>query len=369
MRGVLAISFALTLLLTPVIIVLLRRFQLFDIPTERSSHVQRTPRGGGAAVALGAVSGVVLAGTAGVVESWSLKTLLVCTSFFAVVGFIDDLRTLDVKPRLLCQLGCAVVFVGPWFFANVPLTDAGIRIALAIVAVIWVMGFLNAFNFMDGVNGISGLHAALAGGVFVLLGHLQGVRIIEVCGMAVAAASLGFLPYNFPKARVFLGDVGSYFLGTWLAVTALIALVWSTPVEAVLGPFVIYLADTSWTLVDRVRRGEDWRRSHHDHVYQRLIELRWSHTRTALTVLGFSVACACLGLVSMTSAVGGRIIADVAVLPVVVAYLLLPRLIIERRTKRSPRIDRSPATPAHDLLGDAVADAARVRQQLPQPPR
>jgi len=336
MRGILALSFVLTFIFTPLTILILRRFQVFDVPTERSSHVRRTLRGGGIAVALGAVSGVLLAGSVGVVESWSITTLLVCTSFFAMVGFIDDVRTLEVKPRLASQLGCALVFVAPWFFVNVPLSNASIRLVLAVIAVIWVIGFLNAFNFMDGINGISSLHAILIGATFFVIGMTQDHRLVAICGAAVAASAAGFLPFNFPIARVFLGDVGSYFLGTWLALTALIALIWASPVEAVVAPFLIYLADTSFTLMDRIRRGEDWRKSHHDHIYQRLIEHRWSHTRAALVVVAFSTVCALLGLVSLTSVVPARVAADVMIVPVVVLYLMLPRLIDRYRSRREP---------------------------------
>lgn len=353
-----AISFALAFALTPLVIFLLRRFKMFDVPTERSSHVVRTARGGGLAVAAAAIIGVVLAGTAGVVESWSMTTLLVCTSFFALVGFIDDIRTLDVKPRLACQFGCAAVFVGPWFFANAPIDNHSVALALAVLGVIWVMGFLNAFNFMDGINGISGLHAALAGVVFAVIGHVQDHRIISICGLAVAGAALGFLPFNFPRAWVFLGDVGSYFLGTWLAITALIALVWAAPPEAVVGPFIIYLADTAYTLFDRISRGEDWKRSHHDHVYQRLIEMRWSHTLTALTVLGFSVVCVALGMVSLTSSLEARLVADFALVPVVIAYLALPEVVLRRRLQAESRRSHVGMGPGEE--GDlAVAEVDR----------
>jgi len=349
-KGVALLGFLLTMGFTPLVIFLLRRLRVIDVPSERSSHVMQTPRGGGAAVFVGAVSAMVLGGIAGVSESGSLKTLLVCASFFAIVGLIDDVRTLDVKPRLAAQLACAVAFVGPWFFQNGPMTGLGVRIVLAIAAVVWVMGFLNAFNFMDGINGISGLHAALAGVVFAFLGQYLGARIVVLCGVAIAASSLGFLPFNFPRARVFLGDIGSYFIGTWIAVSALIALVWRAPVEAVFAPLAVYLADTSFTLVSRIRRGEDWRRSHHEHIYQRLVDRGWSHGRTALTVLAFSTACSLLGLVSLTGSWPARVGADLLIAMTMVGYVSLPRL-----------LDSWASTPSADVvLREAAASPSRV---------
>jgi UDP-N-acetylmuramyl pentapeptide phosphotransferase/UDP-N-acetylglucosamine-1-phosphate transferase len=325
-RGVAVLAFLLTLGITPLAIWVLRRLQVMDVPSERSSHVVHTPRGGGIGVFLGAVSGVVLAGTAGVVESGSIKTLLVCASFFAVVGLIDDIKTLEVKPRLLAQLACAVIFVGPWFYQNGPFQSGGVRVVMSVAAVVWVMGYLNAFNFMDGINGISGFHAVLAGGVFALIGYHEHHRIVELCGLAIAAAAAGFLPYNFPRARVFLGDVGSYFIGTWIAISALIALVWQAPPEAVFAPLAVYLADTAYTLVDRVRRGENWRQSHRDHVYQQLVDRGWSHARTTVLVTCFSALCALLGLFSLVAPLGVRLAADAAIPLVLVGYLLMPRL-------------------------------------------
>jgi UDP-GlcNAc:undecaprenyl-phosphate GlcNAc-1-phosphate transferase len=332
-RGVAFLAFVLTLAFTPLAIWALRRLHVIDVPTERSSHVSRTPRGGGVGVFLGAVSGLILAGSKGVVEAGSLKTLLVCSSFFAIVGLVDDVRTLNVKPRLAAQAACAVLFVAPWFFENGPALSVGFRAATAAAAVVWVMGFLNVFNFMDGINGISALHTVLAGGTLAFIGHTDGHRIVEVCGVTIAAAALGFLPYNFPRARVFLGDVGSYFIGTWLAISVLIALVWKSPPEAVLGPLVIYLADTSFTLVNRVRQGKQWSESHHEHIYQQLIDRGWSHVETSLTVLAFSTACMLLGLVSLTTNVTGRIVADLLIPVVALGYLAVPRL-LARATRR-----------------------------------
>ena len=314
-------SFAATAALMPVVLLILRRLQVLDVPSDRSSHEVVTPRGGGLGVFLGAVLGLVVGDPVG---STSLTTLLVCTGVFAVMGLIDDIRGLPVKVRLLGQLGFAAAFVGPWFLRNAPATGS-FRLLLAAFAVVWVIGYLNAFNFMDGVNGISGLHAMVAGVTFATIGAIADQDLLQVAGIAVAAAALGFLPYNFPRARLFLGDVGSYFLGTWIAILALIALISQIRVEAVFGALAIYLADTAYTLVSRVLRGADWRQSHHEHVYQQLVDAGWSHGRTAFFVAGCSSMCAGLGLISQTGNLPARIVADVALLVIVVGYLRLPR--------------------------------------------
>ena len=138
---------------------------------------------------------------------------------------------------------------------------------------------MNAFNFMDGVNGISGAHALIAGVVYALLGWWQHDGFLVPAGAAVAAGALAFLPWNAGQARVFLGDAGSYALGAALAVLAAYALVRGVPVEAVLGPLALYLADTAWTLQRRIRAGERWLEPHRTHIYQRWCDAGWSHQR------------------------------------------------------------------------------------------
>jgi UDP-N-acetylmuramyl pentapeptide phosphotransferase/UDP-N-acetylglucosamine-1-phosphate transferase len=338
------LAFVLTLVCTPVAIWVLQRVGVLDVPGHRSSHTTVVPRGGGTGVWLGAVTALVLAGWSGHQEAWSIRILLVCTSVFAVVGLVDDVRTLGVKSRLAIQVLCATVFVGPWFFVYGPDLFLVGRIVLAAAAVLWVIGYLNAFNFMDGINGISGLHAIVAGAAFVLIARHQQARLLEVCGVAIAAAAAGFLPWNFPKARVFLGDVGSYFIGTWVALGALMAIVWGAPVEAALAPLAVYLADTTVTLLTRMRRGERWGEAHREHVYQQLVDRGWSHAQGALVVAAFSATCAALGLVSMSGVLAARIVADAAIVAVLVTYLALAKLLTVRTP--APVAGRRPGAPA-----------------------
>jgi UDP-GlcNAc:undecaprenyl-phosphate/decaprenyl-phosphate GlcNAc-1-phosphate transferase len=339
------IAFGLTALLTPLVIAALRRFRVIDVPTERSSHSGFIPRGGGLAVAVGAVAGLLLSGSG---DASSLTTLLVAVSILAIVGMIDDLRTLEVFPRLGAQLVGALLCL-PWLLQNLS-APWGWRVLLAGLAVVWVMGYVNAFNFMDGINGIASLTTIVTGVTFFFVGQSTDTRLVSVCGLVVAAAALGFLPYNFPNARVFLGDVGSYFLGGWIAFTVLVGLVSEIPPEAVIGPVVIYLADTSFTLVRRIVRGEQWWTSHHEHVYQRLIERGWTHTTTALLVTAFTVACSALGMVSLGDSTVARATAGVAMVGLLVAYLSVPGLL---RTLRSGA-DR-PDSPDSSSLGSAPA--------------
>lgn len=325
MRTAALLSFLLTLGLTPVVIAGLRRFRVLDVPTDRSSHTTTVPRGGGIAVAAGALAGLLAPRALGSVDAQSLTTLLVLVAIMAAAGLLDDYRSLSVLPRLGAQLVGAVLCL-PYLLNNTS-GALGWRLVLAVVAVAWMMGFVNAFNFMDGINGISAVTAALAGATYVVIGQTVDSRLITVGGAVVAAAALGFLPWNFPHARVFLGDVGSYFLGAWLAFLALIGYVSGVSPEAALAPFVLYLADTGVTLVRRVARRERWYEAHRQHVYQRLCDHGWSQVRVTLLVGACTLACSALGLVSLTGNAGARIMAAGALAVVVGAYLALPRVL------------------------------------------
>lgn len=334
MKTAAGLAFLITLALTPLVIRALRHYRVLDVPGERSSHATVIPRGGGIAVAVGAVAGIVLSTLAGSTDAASLRTLLVTVSLLAVVGLVDDMRTLDVFPRLGAQLLAALVCVN-WALRNIDL-PWGLRVLAAVAAVVWVMGFVNAFNFMDGINGISACTTIVAGGAFVIVGAITEMRLVSVCGAVIAAAALGFLPYNFPKARVFLGDIGSYFIGGWLAFTVLVGSISDIPPEALLAPLVLYLTDTSFTLASRIIRRQPWHESHRQHVYQRLVDLGWSHGRTTFYVAFMTAACSALGMVSLGESVPARIVADATIGALMVGYLATPYMLSTYRHRARP---------------------------------
>ena len=122
-----------------------------------------------------------------------------------------------------------------------------------MAAAAWITGLVNVFNFMDGVNGISGVHSLIAGVAYACYAEWGQHPFLLAASLAVAISALLFLPWNAGRARVFLGDAGSYSLGAALAVLAADAVLHGVPVEAVLGPLALYLADTAWTLQRRIR--------------------------------------------------------------------------------------------------------------------
>jgi UDP-N-acetylmuramyl pentapeptide phosphotransferase/UDP-N-acetylglucosamine-1-phosphate transferase len=266
---------------------------------------------------------------------------------FGAIGFVDDLTSaLAVTIRLMVQFGASAAVVAVlWEHTSQGTLLAGL---VGAVAVLWIISFVNAFNFMDGINGISCAQTIAAGVAFGLLARHEHQLVLQTAAFALVAGSIGFAPFNFPTARIFLGDVGSYFAGAWLAVLVVIGLRGSIPAEAMVAPVVLYVADTGVTLVRRVHRHEAWHQAHRQHTYQRLVDFGWSHTQTTGLVFTLVTLCSMLGSVSLLGSVPGRVAADCAVIVLVAGYLVLPVLIARRRPAlqldgRTSRVFRSGA--------------------------
>jgi UDP-GlcNAc:undecaprenyl-phosphate/decaprenyl-phosphate GlcNAc-1-phosphate transferase len=318
----------IVLVTEPLTIALLRRLAVIDVPGGRSSHSVPTPRGGGAPIAVG------LLAAAGITRAASrdeVLAFLAGVGFFGAVGLLDDLRGLPPLLRLGLQAcGSAVVAAALVAGLNLPFP---VRIVAALALVIWLAGFVNAFNFMDGVNGISGAHALAGGMAYACLGEWRQDTLMIAGGLAIAVGACAFLPWNAVSARVFLGDVGSYALGAALAVLAACAIIHGIPVEAAAGPVALYLADTTWTLQRRIRRGERWLESHRTHVYQRLCDAGLSHQEVTALTAGATAALCLLGTASLLGSTPDRITADLAGLALLVAYLGSPKALARTRKR------------------------------------
>ncbi len=251
---------------------LLKR-QILDRPNERSSHEVPTPRGGGIAIvgAAGAawLTGAALAGKLGLPD----VVILAAAILLGAVCFIDDLRGLGAVPRLLAQV--AAVAPGLWLISDQGgLFHAVFPAALDLAATgfLWLW-FINLFNFMDGIDGITGVEICAIGvGVAGLaaLGASEA-RLIDPA-LALTAAALGFLVWNWRPASIFMGDVGSipmgYLLG-WLLINAGAGTgEHGSAVAACLVLPAYYLADASITLARRLSRGENIFQAHRQHFYQ-----------------------------------------------------------------------------------------------------
>lgn len=299
--------------LTPLVIVGLRRAGRVDIPNERSLHDAHLPRGGGIAIVASVLAAVFLVGS---LQGIVVHLLLIAVAL-AAVGLLDDRAGLSPVARLGTQ-----VSAGGLLGYTVGLAT-GQTPTLMFVAVVAMTFGTNAFNFMDGINGISGIHCVL----FSLVIGVELMRLDDDNGAALAFALLGasltFIPYNFPRARVFLGDVGSYFIGGMLASLAVYAVAAGANVVIVVALFGYYIVDTSTTVLLRLRRGENILAAHRDHMYQRLVRAGCSHVTSALTATGLSV----FGLLTAlgTSQLVDRLTSLLLVFAALVAAVVLVR--------------------------------------------
>ncbi|WP_157558856.1 MraY family glycosyltransferase [Nocardioides sp. Soil774] len=285
-----------------------------DVPNHRSSHCSPVPRGGGVAV-VATLAGVCLFALE---PDRSLTSLVICCLALASVGLLDDVRSLSSEHRLVAQVAVAAALA-------VSLTSAGTSswwwLGVLIVALV---GYVNAFNFMDGVNGISSLMAVAVGAWWAWVGSASEDPMLRGAGLVLAGVAVGFLPWNAPRARVFLGDVGSYGVGIFIGGLSVYSFSQGLPVLWGIVPLIVYGADTGWVLVKRARGGHRLTEPHRDHVYQQLVDAGWPHIASALLCAGAGAAATAVAALAGASATGWVVLACAAV---VLAYLNVPRLV------------------------------------------
>ena len=317
---------ALSVLVVRATLPLLRRHSVVDIPAHRSLHVVPTPRGGGlgvVAAVLGAVLLVALirpAQVEGRVDELLLVLLPVVG--FGAVGFADDLWSLSVRVRLVVQTALAVV----WSLTAIAVTGDGV--AWVPFVLVGTIAMVNITNFMDGVNGLVSGHAVVAGLWYAAAGMHYDVPAVAVLAVGVAAGGLGFLPFNLPTARIFLGDIGSYALGAAWAVLASWLVLLPVPTEVALAPLSVLVLDAGVTLVRRMSHGDRVFEPHRLHVYQRVAHAGWPHAAVAGLVAAATAVACLLALPAMLGASRpARGVILLAYLALAAAYLALPGLV------------------------------------------
>jgi Fuc2NAc and GlcNAc transferase len=270
------------------------RFGLLDQPNSRSSHEVPTPRGGGIAIVVTSSVGFLVLSGLGVLDESLAMSLVGGGLAVALAGLLDDLRRIPIIARLAVHIAAAswaIYQLGDTPVLNlggVSVELTGIWYAISALAIVWV---INLFNFMDGIDGLATSEAVFV----VLAASLLAIPMQLTSGMSVVAilfvgSCLGFLYWNWSPARIFLGDVGSGYLGYVIAVYAL-----STSVDSngdllvwlILG--AAFIVDATVTLIRRLCRGERVYVAHRSHAYQWLAR-RWrSHRRATLMMIAINV--------------------------------------------------------------------------------
>jgi Fuc2NAc and GlcNAc transferase len=293
-----ALIAAVTLLASAVLTLVVRKVALsrglLDVPNSRSSHSTPTARGGGLAIVLAATAGFLTLYARAVIPANLLIALCGGGLAVAIVGFVDDRRSVRARVRIAVHVVAAtwaVIWLGglPPLRIGAALVQLGVGgDVLAVLGIVWT---LNLFNFMDGIDGIAASEAVFVAGAGSALMLAAGLPASVPSAAAVFAASCaGFLPWNWPRARIFMGDVGSGYLGYVIAVLACAA-GRSSPVAVwtwlVLGG--VFFVDSTATLVRRALRGERVQQAHRSHAYQWLARRWGGHRPVTVSVLAVNV--------------------------------------------------------------------------------
>jgi len=268
-----------------------RRSGMVDHPGERHSHAVATPRGGGIGIILALfIASPMLVGSWD--EAWA-RCVLPGLLVLAILGWWDDHASLSARFRFFVQLAVSFYLVA-CAINNGWIPGVG-SILLAVLFLVWMT---NLFNFMDGSNGMAGLQAVFGGVVLFYLFESAGQHNLALAAASVAASCAGFLPWNLGNARVFMGDVGSISLGFVFGALLVIGVgngSFSLPVALLV--MLVFITDSTLTLIGRVLQREQWYNAHKQHLYQRLIARGWTHGRVALLYQAINLALVVPGIV------------------------------------------------------------------------
>ncbi|MFK3906763.1 glycosyltransferase family 4 protein [Pseudomonas monteilii] len=315
-----------------VLTALIRRYalarSLMDVPNARSSHSVPTPRGGGVAIVCAFLMALAGLWSFGQVASADVIALGGAGLLVAVVGFIDDHQHIPARWRLFGH-GLAAIWLLAWLGGLPTVVVAGLSVStpwlLVPLAVLYLVWLLNLYNFMDGIDGIAGLEAVVVclamSALYLAGGHAEAM----IAPLVLVAAVMGFLLWNFPPAKIFMGDAGSGFLGVTLGGLSLQG-AWVAPdyLWAWLILLGVFIVDATVTLLRRLFNGDKVYEAHRSHAYQHAARRVAAHRPVTLAVaaltLGWLLPIACLVVLAGLDGVLGTVIAYVPLVLLAVRY-------------------------------------------------
>ena len=328
-------------LLSALVVRLMIGVGVMDTPDARKSHSRPTPKGGGVGVVVSFLVGVAVlyafAEFSRLADPY-FRGVIAASIAIAVVAFLDDLYDWPFTIKLGAQVLAALVAVGTGLYVQVyrvpylgPVDIGWLGIPATLV---WILFTTNAMNFIDGLNGLASGVALIAAGFLCVIAEGQGGWFVYFAALLLAAGLVGFLPFNYPRARIFMGDVGSQFCGFVLAMLAVAA----SRFEKVELSFLIMpmllsgvLFDVAFTLVRRGLAGERLTAAHRGHLYQLAQQSGMPAAWISAVHWGFAVlgGLACLAFIHTTGAAK----------PVIPLLLILPQLVwmawVLQRARRS----------------------------------
>lgn len=303
--------------------------RVMDVPDARKAHGTPIPKAGGVGIVTAFLLGIsVLYGFADFsrIGDPYFRGVILAAAAIAVVSFADDVRDFPFVVKLAAQVVAALAAIGSGLVVrdlNLPLTGPVALGPLAVPAtLVWLLFTTNAMNFIDGMNGLAAGTSLVAALFLAGIGWSQQADFLYFAGLLLAAGIAGFLPFNFPRARIFMGDVGSQFCGFMLAVLGVVAARFErVDLSFLIVPMLLngVLYDVAFTLVRRILAGENPARAHRGHLYQ--VAARAGMDPRLIAVLHWGFA-ALGGIASL-----GFIAAPTALRPLLPPLLLVPQLI------------------------------------------
>ena len=275
------------------------RFHILDHPNERSLHVKSTPRSGGLAILIAFIVSVAAVSLFHPLDD--LAALTASVLVIAGVSFLDDRYSIAPGYRFVAHVFVAIIVVyGGFYLQKLEVLGVSWQWTYAIgaiVSVLYIVWMINLYNFMDGMDGFAGGMAVSGFAVFAVLGWMAGHNTFLVISLIIGASSAGFLVFNFPPARIFMGDVGSSALGLLAASLSL----WGVrdgifPIWIAVLVFSPFIADATLTLLRRFMRREKLWQAHKTHYYQKLVQAGWGHRKTVLLEYAIMLGCAITAL-------------------------------------------------------------------------
>ncbi len=278
---------------------LVHHLSIMDIPNERSSHTRATPRGGGAAIVIAFLTGISLIHLIG--DKTPIYTIyflgfLIALFVIAAISLYDDIHRCSFKIKLTGQL----LAIGIAMSSGIVIDEAHLPWLGFIqwgwwaypLTFMWILGLTNAYNFIDGLDGIAASSAVIAAAFLSLISFQQGSLFIYLTALTLCAATLGFLIFNLQPAKIFMGDVGSTFLGLVFAVMAIIAARYDhSHTSLFVVPLLLFhfIFDTTFTFLRRLFSGERVFQAHRTHLYQLMYRFGYSHRKVTAVYSSLAV--------------------------------------------------------------------------------
>ncbi len=325
--SILSVAFCVALVFTPVAIWLAKKIGVIDIPKDdRRMHKMPIPRMGGLAIYIGTLVAILVF----VPVDRKMAGLLIGGTVIFLIGIIDDIKNLSAKVKLVGQIGCAGIlyyfgvkisyFGSPWGYVYFTQDARGIPGLELLITIIWVVGITNTINLIDGLDGLAAGTAAIASTSIAYAAFLNVMPSVGLATVALAGAALGFLPFNFNPAKIFMGDGGSLFLGFMLAGLSMMGLMkGATAIATIVPLFVLGLPifDTGFAILRRLINKRPIMEADKGHLHHRIMAKGLGQKRTVILLYSMS---ALLGVAAIL--ISKRLVIEASVLFVITAALI-----------------------------------------------